>query len=720
MSTPEKPSRKPGRPAPSAQTDQGPHAASSPRRPDIPHDPGAGLLRRSLAPAVVFVLLSGAGLSVVWALVPPQYRAFASLELQLVANGDGPSTTWLHARRMASQGVLEAVASRPDVRESDALGAGGTPISWMPHRSARGRLADALLVRPGDAPGVIEAEVVLADPAAAALLATAVVEEYARRLTKSAGSQPAASVPDRSREEAAQRAELRVLQGEVEELRRRLRVISPQELITRLRLGIEELLRQRDGIELELADARARLAQAEAEPPAIGPTSRPASSAYGQDPEWRRRAAALDEARGELEAALVHFGEQHPRIVAARHAVRQAEAALEQRTRELDARPAAGGEEATVDTRGSAALLRQRIEQLTAKHASLEALIARRSRELSDSLEAAEQLSRRLSRIDEVRAELDAIGRERAEHITQSTPPEGVRAILPAYPPERPDERRRQGLSIIVLAVAAIMAALVGVRRPRRSAAEAPVSPPAEAPLTPAAPSSDERPWPAPFRGQLPRRPETGGERSRAEKAAAIRHIREALLERLAGDQPAVITVTSAAAGAGNTTVATLLARSLAAAGRAVLLVDANPHRPAATERLGAPAGQDLLSALRSPSPHEFVRETQTSGLDVLGLAEPLGAGETALLAARAGTLLDGLCERHGLVLVDGPPLPGDAVALSLARESDGVIFVAREGHCRRSDIAEALAALRLLGARLAGTVFNATTAGRQPVGAPS
>ncbi|NUQ50093.1 MAG: CpsD/CapB family tyrosine-protein kinase [Phycisphaerae bacterium] len=214
-------------------------------------------------------------------------------------------------------------------------------------------------------------------------------------------------------------------------------------------------------------------------------------------------------------------------------------------------------------------------------------------------------------------------------------------------------------------------------------------------------------------------RAESGNGRSDAEEAAAIRYIRDALLERLADGHSTVITVTSAAAGAGNTTVATLLARSLAAAGCRLLLVDANPHRPAVTLRLGVPeAGQDLLSALSSASPLEFVRKTQTTGLDVLGLAAPLGPGDTALLAAKVGTLLARLCERHELVLVDGPPLPGDPVALSLACESDAVIFVAREGHCLRSDIAEALAALRTLGARLAGTVFNATTAGA--VGAPS
>src|SRR5690606_40421933 len=65
--------------------------------------------------------------------------------------------------------------------------------------------------------------------------------------------------------------------------------------------------------------------------------------------------------------------------------------------------------------------------------------------------------------------------------------------------------------------------------------------------------------------------------------------------------------------------------------------------------------------------------------------------------------------EQYDMILFDTGPVPGSVEALFVAGEADEVILVVTRGE-RQSRVDKTLAHLKMINARVAGTVFNRST----------
>lgn len=162
--------------------------------------------------------------------------------------------------------------------------------------------------------------------------------------------------------------------------------------------------------------------------------------------------------------------------------------------------------------------------------------------------------------------------------------------------------------------------------------------------------------------------------------------------------------ITGSQPGDGSGAFAANVAAVLAASGRPVVLVDADPDEAEASAVLGLEGRPGLTELLASghAEAQRFI-DRRSPGFAIV----PRG-GETSgdlLDPDRARQVLAAVAGGH-LVIVSGPSLLGTAGALLWARAADGTLLVARREATKREAVSQAVESLRLVGARLVGTVL--------------
>lgn len=149
------------------------------------------------------------------------------------------------------------------------------------------------------------------------------------------------------------------------------------------------------------------------------------------------------------------------------------------------------------------------------------------------------------------------------------------------------------------------------------------------------------------------------------------------------------------------------LAVVIGAAGRRVLIIDADLRRPAVADFFGLGAGAgltDLLTGTIKPA-----QATRWVGHNVAVMtcgAEAPGPGEL-LSSPRLPALLQRLRTSHDVVVVVGPPLSAVPDALALVAHVDGVMLVVRQGRSTTTQVKAAIAALDTISARCVGSVLT-------------
>jgi succinoglycan biosynthesis transport protein ExoP len=186
---------------------------------------------------------------------------------------------------------------------------------------------------------------------------------------------------------------------------------------------------------------------------------------------------------------------------------------------------------------------------------------------------------------------------------------------------------------------------------------------------------------------------------------SAFRTLR-ANLDREAQERPLdVIVVTSAEQGEGKTTVAGLLAESVARLGTKVLLIDADLRRPQVARAYRTEDGPGLARVLREEvTLQDAIRPGWVDGLDILTTTVDPDASD--LLVRRFKEITDEALTRYEMVIVDTAPLLGVAESRSLAAGASGVLLVVAAR--QMSDVVnEAVLALETIKAPVLGVVGN-------------
>ncbi|GGR58487.1 exoP [Deinococcus seoulensis] len=180
----------------------------------------------------------------------------------------------------------------------------------------------------------------------------------------------------------------------------------------------------------------------------------------------------------------------------------------------------------------------------------------------------------------------------------------------------------------------------------------------------------------------------------------------------------AVIAVTSPRPAEGKSTLVATLATSYSAAGKKVLVIDMDLHRPSQQEYWSV-SGRPWVALpgntvpLRCDVTQAIEHPTQASALDVGGDIHYLPAGETgrraAALLSRPG-LPDQLriwAANYDLVLLDTPPVLALADAYVIGQKMDGMILVVESGETSVPELQRVLTTIGSTGANLAGVVIN-------------
>lgn len=159
-----------------------------------------------------------------------------------------------------------------------------------------------------------------------------------------------------------------------------------------------------------------------------------------------------------------------------------------------------------------------------------------------------------------------------------------------------------------------------------------------------------------------------------------------------------VMLITSAMPGEGKTTLVLSLARSAAADGERVLVIDADLRLWSATSYFGMAEKAGLVDLLTLPmQARDAIHLDERSGIYVL----PAGAktmNPPALLASRRmRSILDELRRTFDTVIIDAPPVGPAADASILAPYADRVVFVVKWRETSREIVAEGI---RHLGGR--------------------
>ena len=168
------------------------------------------------------------------------------------------------------------------------------------------------------------------------------------------------------------------------------------------------------------------------------------------------------------------------------------------------------------------------------------------------------------------------------------------------------------------------------------------------------------------------------------------------------------LTVTSATAAEGKSTVSLLLARAWADAGHNVVLLEADLHHPSLAGDLGLPKTTGLSNVLgRQLSLDRVIQPTGHERLHALA-AGTVPLHPTELLASKQmKSVLAELKESYTKIVVDATSLQPMSDAALMAAITDGVVVVVKHQHVAPGFLNTAIDNLRAVDSRVLGTVAN-------------
>lgn len=171
--------------------------------------------------------------------------------------------------------------------------------------------------------------------------------------------------------------------------------------------------------------------------------------------------------------------------------------------------------------------------------------------------------------------------------------------------------------------------------------------------------------------------------------------------------------ITSALPREGKTTIALSLARSMATAGRSVVLVDADLHHQGLARmarsrhpETGVARGLDAflrgdaeIDAILTPDP--------ATPLQIIVGFEPVIDPQVRLGSARMALLIDGLRQRFDVVILDAPPVLTTSDAAQIGSHVDAILFVVRWSSTTCEVVLSALQKLAFCGLDVPALILN-------------
>ncbi|MEO7143388.1 MAG: CpsD/CapB family tyrosine-protein kinase, partial [Bryobacteraceae bacterium] len=189
--------------------------------------------------------------------------------------------------------------------------------------------------------------------------------------------------------------------------------------------------------------------------------------------------------------------------------------------------------------------------------------------------------------------------------------------------------------------------------------------------------------------------------------ADRLRFMRMRLRDLRGSTKLRTLVITSPVPGDGKSTIAMSLATVLADGGKhAVLLIEADLHHPSLAAGLGLRSRPGLAECLEDSSdPMPRIRKIEPLGWYLLQAGQPRGNPADLLQSDALPAAIQRVSSYFDWVLIDTPPVLPLTDALSLSRQADATLLVARAGRTSREAIEEAV---ELIGRKhVLGIVLN-------------
>lgn len=179
----------------------------------------------------------------------------------------------------------------------------------------------------------------------------------------------------------------------------------------------------------------------------------------------------------------------------------------------------------------------------------------------------------------------------------------------------------------------------------------------------------------------------------RSPQSEAYRSIAVALRQAL-GHAPKRLLVTSASIGEGKSTSAVALARSFAAMGKRVLLIDGDLRRPSLSNWFETGGGSGFSNLLAGEVGSESGRQVDGENFDLMTAGDHAGDPVDLLSGDRMGEALNAMAQRYDVTIVDGPPIMGIADSILLANQVDAAVLAVEANRLDTDQVNEAVTRL--------------------------
>ena len=189
----------------------------------------------------------------------------------------------------------------------------------------------------------------------------------------------------------------------------------------------------------------------------------------------------------------------------------------------------------------------------------------------------------------------------------------------------------------------------------------------------------------------------------------SMRFISTALVPPGRAHQTRVRLITSPTRGAGKSTVATHLAKSLAASGRKVLLIDADNYGQGASREcgiVGTPGFREFLEG--KALLEKVIQKNHAENLAVISSGERSERFGELLSRQASHERIRAAFAGYEEVIVDSAPVLASSSSVVLAALVDEIVLVIRAGRSTNEEVQAARQHLTLVGGKIIGAVLNA------------
>lgn len=217
----------------------------------------------------------------------------------------------------------------------------------------------------------------------------------------------------------------------------------------------------------------------------------------------------------------------------------------------------------------------------------------------------------------------------------------------------------------------------------------------------------------APKRGGTAKQPQLVGVEMNFAATEAYKLLRTKIQYSFASEKNCrVIGVSSALSGEGKSLTAINLAHTLSQLNNKVLLIDCDMRRPSLPAKLPIQKKPGLSGFLSGQKHEKAIFQYcnipgDEQAFHVIASGQNPPNPVELLSSVRMTKMLARLRELYDYIILDLPPVGEVTDALAVAKETDGILLVARQNYCNRLVLSETIRQFEFVDSRILGTVYN-------------